>query len=185
MYPQRISGYTLIELITTLTVAIFLSLSAVAMEPLVAASKATSAMQSLIRTSQLAKSSAITRSMRISLCATVDSTHCEEGGENLSLIIFIDSNQNFQRDNDETILARTPIKGLLSWNGAHNIARYRPDGTIIEFGTFTYCPLNRDNRYAHQLTANSAGRSYLSRDRDGDGRDDKNTANGPIDCTSI
>lgn len=185
MPAHGIRGFTLVELLTTLAIIAILSMSASAFAPLVTNTRASSSMQSLIRISQLAKSQAISQSSRTTMCATNDFSSCEDDGENLSVMVFVDSNQNFQRDTSETLVAQTKIKGLLSWNGAHNILRYKPDGTTIEFGTFTYCPKNRDNRYAHQLTINMAGRAYLSRDRDGDGKDDKNTSSGPIDCTAI
>ncbi len=185
MRTQGARGYTLVEILTTLSIAIILSASTLALTPLLQASRAMNAKQSLIRMTQLAKSNAVGRSIRITVCPTANKTDCIDRGENLSLIAFSDTNQNFLRDMNEIILAEAEIEGRLAWNGAHNILRYRPDGTAIEFGTFTYCPKNRDNRYAYQLTTNAAGRSYFSRDRDGDGKDDRNSSTGPIDCESL
>ena len=44
-----------------------------------------------------------------------------------------------------------------------------PDGSVAEYGNFTYCPPNNDARHARQLILSMSGRPRAALDTNGDG----------------
>jgi type IV fimbrial biogenesis protein FimT len=88
-------------------------------------------------------------------------------------LVFVDTNRNRRRDGNEELIAYSTLteSGLIRWraSGARNYLRYRPDGGIKEWGTFEYCPRNREARYARQIIISSTGRPRSAVDSNGDG----------------
>lgn len=183
---QKFRGFTLVDLLVTLTISLILLFGGVGLAALVGSARTDTIAQSLIRLTATTRSIAIHSGKRATLCGTYDLITCSRDWNQSTIMVFVDTNQNFQRDADETVLRQmTFAHGRARWNGSRPLMRYRPDGTTIDFGTYVVCPTNNDNRAAFELTINAAGRSYLSRDRDGDGIDEGNVSGTPIDCATI
>ena len=178
-------GLSLAELLVVLAIAaVLLSVSIPPLNSMVERNRAASSMKFLYHNLQLARTQAIMQNRRITICGTADGISCIRRWENIDLMIFFDENGNKQRESSEPLLRLTPVpSGIFAWRGANrDYLRYQRDGSVIEFGTFTYCNATRDPRYARQLTINRAGRAYWSKDSDGDGLHEGNVSKGPISC---
>ncbi len=183
---QKFRGFTLVDLLVTLTISVILLSGGVGLATLADSARTDTIAQSLIRLTATARTVAIHSGERVTLCGTYDLTTCSRDWNQSTVMVFIDTNQNFQRDSNESILHQISFAhGHAHWNGSRPLMRYRPDGTAIDFGTYVVCPTNNDNRAAFEMTINAAGRSYLSHDRDGDGIDEGNVSGVPIDCAAI
>jgi len=186
MTSQGCRGFTLIELLVVVAIAIILLLYSIPSTSMAHQSKADTTAQMLLRITQLAKQRAINEGGQVTLCGTANLSDCDRLWHNMTIMVFADKNNNHRRDSDENILDQAEAGDILiQWNGVRPYMRFRPDGTAIEFGTYTYCPINRDNHLARQLTINAAGRPYLSTDQDHDGFHENNTTGGIIDCSLI
>ena len=115
-----------------------------------------------------ARSEAVKRSKQVMLCPSANANTCTSAASsswNLGWIIFIDDNQNSQRDNTEELIR---IAGqldnrltLLSSADVKNRLRYRPNGLSLETGTFTFCE-SRGPPQAQAIIINATGRPQIS-----------------------
>jgi type IV fimbrial biogenesis protein FimT len=183
MGPHGSRGITLLELLVTLSIVVILALLAVPFSSLVQRARAETTMHGLLRMIQIAKSHAITSGERTMLCGTNDHMNCQRDWDSTAVIVFVDKNVNRKRDEAEPIIAEDLLEnGSVHWNHLHEWMQFRPDGSTVEYGTYTFCPTDRQPGNAHQLTINAAGRVYFSRDRDGDGIDEDNRSGEPLTC---
>lgn len=84
--PSRVRmtshGFTLVELMITVAVfAIVAAIAAPAMQAMVAASRLNGATSELVTALQLARSEAIRRNARVTVCASADGTTCSGSGD--------------------------------------------------------------------------------------------------------
>ena len=99
-------------------------------------------------------------------------------------MVFIDRDIDRELSEGEVLLRQSSLpRGRWLWRGAgRRFLRFRADGSVMEMGTYTWCNEAGNDRHARQLTLNRLGRSYISRDKDGDGVHDANTSRKPISC---
>jgi len=179
-------GMTLVELLAVLSIAaILLGIGVPGMHRLVAGTRANGSMAELQALLGLTRQSAITLGRVITLCGTTDGRICSNAWNGKPTLVFIDSNANRRADGNERILALSELtqSARIRWSasGNRNYLRYRPDGGATEFGTFTYCPSNKDVRHARQIILSATGRPRAAVDSDGDGIvEDRNGR--PLNC---
>jgi len=181
----RYSGFTLIELIIVLAIAaLLLGLGVPSFQALRHAGEANAAMLRLRGMLQLARSEAIANSTEVTFCGTVDDTRCNREWYGKTLVFF-DANRNRRLDAGEHVITveSVKIKGVLRWgaSGGRHYLRFRPEGSVKEFGTLLYCPQDADPVTARALIVSHTGRARSSIDRDGDGiRED--SSGRPLAC---
>ncbi len=100
------SGFTLVELITTLTVMVALLATGVpAMQKFSASQKMMVAVNTMASHLHLARSEAIKRGLRAVLCPSLDGESCSESMQwQQGFILFADENANKKRDTGEELL---------------------------------------------------------------------------------
>ena len=179
------SGLTLLELLITIAIVIIMAVLSVPFFDSLARSHSDTAMHYLMREVQQARSSAVVAGKTVTLCGSEDNESCTKNWQTgMHILVFIDSDANRILDDDERLIRASNVpKGYFQWRGAgRNYLRFRQDGSVREMGTFTYCPPSKKADFARQLTINRPGRSYYSRDRNGDRTHEANNSRDPIAC---
>lgn len=173
-----LSGYTLLELLVTLSIIAILSAIAVpSFDGVMNKTKQSSELNGFLSELHLARSEAIKRSRQIVVCPSNNGSDC--GADNtwsLGRIMFIDNNRNNTRDNNDEILRITDaIETGLSIQASANIStniRYRSDGMAAEVGELTVCD-KRGSSSAQAIIINATGRPQIS---------ESNTVGGALSC---
>jgi type IV fimbrial biogenesis protein FimT len=158
-------GFTMIELMVTLTVAgVLMALALPNLRPFIQNSRLTSASNDLLRSLYIARAEAVKRQLNVVVCATADPTAsdttiaCSYGAFN-GWFVFVDTNGTWQRDSaadaviekhallDSSVSVRNDADGIVSYAptgfanlaGAHipssNIILCDQRGTVLLSGT--------------------------------------------------
>jgi type IV fimbrial biogenesis protein FimT len=186
---STVSGFTMIELLSALVIlAILLATAGPAFSRYLAETRARSAMAHMQTLFAYARSEAVQSGEKMTLCALDPDGRCSrDWGAAHAVTVFRDDNGNRRLDGAEPLKrsVRWPLKnGRLFWRAslAATHLTFDSGGATWQNGTLVYCPGNRDARHARALVISQTGRSYLTRDRDGDGiREDRKGVN--LDCT--
>ncbi len=149
--PRRERGFSLYDVLTSLTVASVLSSVAVPSFQQVAASqRMTSAANSLITALHLARSEAIKRRERAVLCPSVDGRTCRDNSADETAweegyLLYIDRNANREFDADETaVWVMGVAEGLHIRSSVYrDHVTYQSNGMASGTNvTFTFCGKN-------------------------------------------
>ncbi|MEN9903641.1 MAG: hypothetical protein RLZZ555_206 [Pseudomonadota bacterium] len=163
-------GLTLIESIVTLSiVAILASLGAPSFQTLIRSERLTVYSNSMLSTIWLARSEAIKRNARITLCKSADGKSCTTAGDwAQGGLLFVDSNGNGKLETGEPIVKQ--LKELASgWKTTGNspvadYISYLPTGQALQangslqMGTLTICQQSTESSNAMQIIISSTGR---------------------------
>ena len=165
---DRSSGFTLMELIVTLALAVIvLTLGVPSFQDALRNDRLTTRTNDLIGALQLTRSEAITRGVRVTLCKSANGTSCaSSGGYEQGWIVFVDPNDNATVDAGETIIRifePFPTGANMTLTGNTHVAQYvsfAATGTTqltsgaFQAGTLTLCQAPK----ARQVVINSVGR---------------------------
>jgi type IV fimbrial biogenesis protein FimT len=147
----RLAGFTLTELMVTLTVSgILLSVAVPALSNVTVSSKLTSLANSFLANMYHARSEAIKRNGRAVLCKSASGAGCaSSGGWHQGWIMFHDANDNAQQDDGEAVLlvqSSLPSGFYLTGNDpVSDYVSYAPTGAAkkaggaFQAGTLTLC----------------------------------------------
>lgn len=167
-------GFTLIELLITLSVASILTLTVFPnISALIAQERSTVLTNSLARALAYARTEAITKNMTILTCQSNNGSECNRSDNwHNGWIIFVDKNQNKQRDPEEKLLhifAAADNGTQARFNGGFGIdhyVKYKPSGQAFPNGSFLIC--NPNSGTGKALIMTHSGRLRLSKkQRDG------------------
>jgi len=173
--PRRSFGFTLVELLLAIAVAtILLSVGAPSFTALLNSTRLTDASNALLSSMHLARSEAVKRNSRVTLCKSADGSSCAKaGGWEQGWIVFHDTNDNGSRESAEVIIERThSLASSLRATGNLRVARYvsflatggaRLVGGGFQAGTVTLCNPFASGGEGRQITLNSAGRPRVQR----------------------
>ena len=135
---QRVAmaqGFTLIELMVTLSVAaILLTVGVPSFQEFIASNRLTSEINSFTAYLNLARSEAIKSGGRVTLCASSNGTSCAtSGGWEQGYLIYRDTNGNGSMDTGEPVLrVGAPMRGSITLRGeTSDVARiisFMPSG---------------------------------------------------------
>lgn len=170
----RCYGFTLTELLIVLAIAVVvLGIGIPGLAAVADRHRAMNAMLELRALLNLARQTAMTRRIEVTLCGSADDMRCANRWEGIPTLVFADDNTNRQLDAGETLLANSALtrSGRVRWraSGGRDYLRFRPDGSVREIGSFVYCPRDGDARHARALIVSFTGRTRGAEDRDGDG----------------
>ncbi len=161
--PNRSQGFTLVELLVTLSVlAIIAGIAIPAMSNLIDSVRQQIHVNQLLADLNFARSRAITSRQTVSLCSGQASCNGMARWKD-QIIIFDDTNANGALDDDEQPLRISTVAASHEWNwGNFRNQRYmsfKPDGTTHSLnGTFTLC---RKNAALKTVVINITGRTRL------------------------
>tara|TARA_B110000196_G_scaffold227409_1_gene196154 strand:- start:1692 stop:2282 length:591 start_codon:yes stop_codon:yes gene_type:complete len=176
----QLQGFTLIELtITTIIIFLIINLGASNFDSMLERSKAQNGLSILRQQVNAARQYAISNSNFAVLCPSLNQKDCINNWK-ASKILFLDTNNNKKRDNNEVILRQFEAiidKEVLIKYPKTQI-RFNQQG-IANFynGTLSYCL----NDIVKGLVISRLGRIRLAQDLNGDNIPDINI-NSPVKC---
>ena len=165
------AGFSLSELLIALAVAsILLGIGVPAFSGFANDMRLTSFSNALHAEITLARSEAVRRGRRVTLCTSDDGQTCKAGvGWNAQWLMFVDDNGNAQLDgNEEVIRSLAPsVKGLIAFgNGSMaQYVSYVPIGTTravtgaLQMGSIRVC----GNEHQRRIVINAVGRVRIER----------------------
>ena len=168
-------GFTLVELLVALTIAaLLLTISVPSMSRMLHSARLTDASNALLSSLQLARSEAIKRNDRVTVCKSADGLSCTfAGGWEQGWIVFHDANHDGERNPEERIIERgQPRPDSLRITGNAQVARYvsflawggtRQISGSIQAGTVTVCNVSASGTDGRQIVVNAAGRTRVQR----------------------
>ncbi len=169
------NGFSLVEVIATMAIAaIVLSVGVPSFQSYIQNNRQTTAINELATALQLARNSAVSRRVQVTVCKSPDGNNCVVDGNTSDWtqgwIIFADTNNDNIRDADEDILrVHGPIQGNVTISGGGNTSdsiSFSPNGLLASLnGTITYCDSRGDN-YASALVVSRTGRVRFENDGD-------------------
>jgi type IV fimbrial biogenesis protein FimT len=175
-------GMTLIELMLVIAIsAIVLTLVVPSAESIFAQQRIIAQLNHSSSTLQYARHQAVSRLQTTTMCPTTDFVSCQSDWTQ-AYMVFVDSNENGQRDSTETLLHSTSAApfGLLI-SGPTAPVRFYFSGVSASPATLLFCDHSGDNRFARALFISMQGRISLSRDSNNDGLYETNSGT-PLAC---
>lgn len=165
---RRNAGFTLIELMVTVSVAgILAGIAVPSFGTLMERQRTSAAISSLTTHMGLARMAAITRNRRAVLCPSTDGRHCEQGTDwSRGWMLFVDDDGNRQPDAGDDIL-RVDLQPtsrhlrVVSTAGRQQL-RYLPDGRSPGSNlTISIC--NKAGELLGRVVVNNMGRPRSER----------------------
>jgi len=174
-YKKRNNGFTLIELIVTISIATILASIAIpSFTELIRSNQLTSGTNELVSSLILARSEALKRNNNVSLCASLDQTTCSGTDFSTGWIVFVDCNADPNGtidggtdcngdgdttdvgDNDPIIKVHGPIEGMsISKNGT---ASYQTFNFTGRAPVSTITVASDDGENTRQISVSATGR---------------------------
>jgi type IV fimbrial biogenesis protein FimT len=178
----RQRGFTLIELMVTIAMVVILgTLAAPSFQQTIASSRLTTATNDLYTSLAQARSEAIKRGERVTVCKSENSTSCSADVTttwSVGWVTFVDSTRTTAAtvDAGETVSyvvqATDPAIVIRGNSEMNSYVSYSPDGqskTIVggfQVGTLQICstsPALSDDNRARRITINIAGRATITK----------------------
>jgi type IV fimbrial biogenesis protein FimT len=170
MLNRKQRGFTLIELVTTLGVAtVLISMAVPGVSIFLLNSRQSSSVNQLVAAMHLARSAAVTKNERVTVCASSDGSTCGNVEWDSGWILFGDPDSDQTVDAGEIIIGTAPaIEGLtIESSEFARYFMYRPNGRVMNAtinansGEFTVCD-TRGAEHARVIIMDVAGRPRLS-----------------------
>ena len=163
--PRRCNGFTLQELLTTLTIASLIGTTVPSLQNMLAKNRIATQVNRLVGDMNLSRSEAIKRKKLVRLCKSSDGVSCSDSSEwQEGWITYEDNNQNKSLDDDERVLrVQGALKGktTIRYNGGSYIT-FSSTGFARSNGTFTFCD-QRGTPDSRTVILSRTGRVRLSR----------------------
>lgn len=182
-------GFTLVELIVTLTVlGILTGIAVPRFTDFLRNGRRAAAINELVGSLSLARSEAVRRGAQVVVCKTIDGSVCVSGAGDTwqaGWLVFVNADADSPPvvDAGEIVLkVRTDQAADYQLRPSINVTNFiafGADGSALQAGSFTYCD-NRGTSRARAVVVNAAGRIRLSADTNGDGVEEDDA--GALHC---
>jgi type IV fimbrial biogenesis protein FimT len=162
------SGFTLLELLTALTItAILLGVAVPSLQSLRLRDALQTQAKMVFRFAQASRASSLDSALSITLCGTHDFQHCTDK-EFYTLMAFADTNDSKEREESEPLLHQYSIpKNLVMHLKASSNARllkFRAEGNANPNGSFYVCAANKSvSAMGLRVITSFVGRNQLER----------------------
>jgi len=181
-------GFTLIEALFVLAIfSVLAFMAAGAWSALQLRVEGRTAITLLANSLSVARNTAITRQIPVAVCGSRNANECDNQWQE-GILVFFDVQGLGKPAAASDILGFYRLDtrhARLVWRGFGRASRLRFDQygrSTASNGSFTYCPQNRESRYARQVVINRGGRVRYSRDRNGDGVHE-DVSGKPLSCS--
>lgn len=179
---KNATGFTLVELMVALTIlAILIGVAIPSFKNTIIRNNIDSQISDLQSSLSYARSEAVSRSTRVSICRSSNLTSCGSGTSwSDGWIVFVDNNSSGSHgvvdSGEEVIKVHEALDGAtaltLSDGAAKDFIQYNSRGVIsddsaLSNGTFSICKPGESVSYARALIVTITGRAYRSRDGGG------------------
>ena len=164
-YKHRALGFTLIEVMVTIAIAgIALTIAIPGLNSFTLKMRVDNEVSEIQRLLMTTRNAAINSGARASLCPLASDDTCAANNNWAGKIGVVTS--------DGLIKEREAISSGDKLQFATNAVIYSPSGQLANnsIGNFNYCPQGK-NEYSRAVTLSLSGRTYLSTDINGNGRD--------------
>jgi len=122
------SGLTLIELLVVLAIAAIITTTAVpSFQSFIQNNRMSTTVHKFVSSLNLARSEAVKRGERITMCKSSNASTCTNGGDwSQGWIVFVDANDNGQREaaNEDLIRAQNGLSGSTTISGQDDVENY-------------------------------------------------------------
>lgn len=161
----KILGYSLLELVVTMALMVIIAFLGIpSWLDWINTTETATQVNQLIAAINFARSEAIKRNTNISICQSVDGNLCS-GNWNDGYIVFINKNKANQIAASTDRLrfySHLSTRGILIWHGK-GMFNINPLGySFVQNSVFSYCPKNRDSRFAREIIISTTGRIRVS-----------------------
>lgn len=172
---KRSQGLTLVECLVTVTlVATLLRLAVPALGEVITSASVAASSSDILSELRLARSEALKRNWRVTVCKSADGAHCaSDGGWEQGWILFHDRDNNGSADTGEEIISRhEALPADLLLRGNRQVADYisfsssgttQTVGGAFQAGTLTLCRKSAATTRATQLVLNALGRPRIQK----------------------
>lgn len=166
MHRKSSRGYSLAEMLVAVAVlSLILSLGVPSYSNLVLNNRQVGTVNELVASLQLARSEAITRNQRVTVCSSDNGVNCIAPSWSSGVIVFVDTDGNRQVNGTDTLLREVDGFDNLDVNSAgfDNFLVYRPNGRMMtdnlltNSGQFSVCD-QRGPTYGRVLAIDVSGR---------------------------
>lgn len=166
-------GFTLIELMVTLSVlAILLTIAVPSFSEIILGNRLTSYANSFVAAVRLARSEAVKRNARVKLCVSANGTSCTSGGWQQGWILFRDKDGDDTVDadiSDESVIVRqTALASGFLLTSDVSAMEFMPTGEVAAQRTLTLCRATpMAGSQERVITIDMTGRTSVSTSRNG------------------
>lgn len=180
---MRGKGFTLLELLVTLTIAaLLLGYALPGWTALMKKSQVSESVRQLTQAIQLARNSALAHHRMVTVCPSADGLHCGSGWGG-GLLVFTGDDLVIDEEERLGVFPGTTANRV-EWRAFRrsSVLQFQANGaTYAHNGSFVICPPDRDVRYARAIVLNKIGRPRIAEDLNGDGVVDISAGN-PVSC---
>jgi len=185
MYLRNASGFTLVELLTTLAISTLIIAFAVpSVDGLINSANRKTVTSEIVAALNLARNTAIVKQTTVTVCGLDADGKCAAGWPE-PIIAFVDPARQHQLTDEAQIVYVIPEnkRGRLTVrSGIHRHFQFSSRGwSRGTLGHFVWCPESGDNSLATQIRINMGGRPQVAKDHDGDGIVE-DAAGQPVNC---
>lgn len=164
---RRLRGFTLIELMITLALAaIILTLGVPSFRDIILNNRAATQSNELVTAMNVARSEAVRRGARVSVCPSNDQATCTGGTDwAIGWIVFLDGAANDLAAPvvvGQPIRVWAPIAGGATLTGPLNV-RYRPLGDVVAPGVLQHRRPGCSGDQGRNIVVNAAGQARVER----------------------
>jgi len=172
--PQTLQGFTLLELLITLSIAaILVSLTAPSFQQTIDNNRLNTLNDKLLTFLRAARTEALSRSRAITVCPSNDQATCS-GSWGDGWIMFVDNDADRVLDSGDDELLKAGDSGLEGYSvslisDVSDSAQFNNEGRSVERGTYQLCGPNSTNSDARGIIMQLSGALRYALDSDSDG----------------